>query len=385
MIQRTLRFNYLVVIFFLCSSCNIFAETPPKKKVIFLSPTHQESPFFKQSIAIMHEAAEDLNLDLEIVYGEDLVIVSEQAEAVLKRKELPDYLVLTSLRGITEKLMRDADRLGIHTLLFNAGIGNETNQQFRHGAQPLKRWIGQVLPNDQQASQLLAQKLLDASRAAKKHNDNGLIEFIAINGSMRSPASNQREIGLNRFVEQHPEVKVQQLIYTNWTQDEARQKAGLLFKRFENITVVWTAADSLAIGVTQAIEDFGATPGKDTFTAGIDWLPTTQDYIQKGSILGSVGGHSFDGAWALVVIYDHAQGAVKEFVDERTAFHWIDKNNLASMRKVTDPAVWRRLDFREFSKTANGGQPYRFGVERILESKHFAEPQARKIAEDSSE
>ena len=104
----------------------------------------------------MQEAAADLSLDLEVVYSEDLVIVSEQARALLKRTELPDYLILTSLRGITEELMIEADRLGIHTLLFNSGITDDAFRRLRHGDKALKHWIGQVLPDDQQAGRLVA-------------------------------------------------------------------------------------------------------------------------------------------------------------------------------------------------------------------------------------
>lgn len=316
----------------------------------------------------MREAATDLGLDLEVIYSNDLVIVSEQASALLKRTELPDYLILTSLRGVTEELMVEADRLGIHTLIFNAGLPLEITARFRNGDSPLKHWIGQVLPDDQQAGRIVAERLVEAARSAEKYDDSGKIQLIGLNGSMRASASMQREIGLREYVSEQPDVHIQQVVYTEWNQEEARRKAQLLFNRFDNISVVWTAADALALGSAQAAASLGIVPNNDVFIAGVDWLPEVQQDIVDGIITGTVGGHSFDGAWGLAVIYDHIHGYAKEFVDARTQFHWVDIDNIDTMSKLMDPLLWRDLDFRQFTKTHNNETNYRFGVEHILET-----------------
>lgn len=316
----------------------------------------------------MREAAVDLGLDLEVVYSDDLVIVSEQARALLQRTELPDYLILTSLRGVTEELMVEADRLGICTLIFNAGLPLEAITRFRTGDKPLQHWIGQVLPNDRQAGRIVAQKLVETARSAEKQDDSGKIQLIGLNGSMRSPASMEREMGLREYVAEQTDVHIQQVVYTEWSQKEARRKAQLLLNRFDNISVVWTAADALALGAAQAATSQSLNPGKDVFIAGVDWLPEVHPEIVDGTITGTVGGHSFDGAWTLAVIYDHIHGFTKEFVDARTQFHWVDINNVDVLAKLMDPLLWRELDFRRFTKTHSNEPNYRFGVERILES-----------------
>lgn len=361
------NFIPLIVLLALLFSCTSSIASEPKK-VVFLSPGHQESPFFKPTISIMQEAATDLGLDLEVIYSNDLVIISEQARALLKRTELPDYLILTSLRGVTEELMVEADRLGIHTLIFNAGLPPETITGFRTGKNPLKHWIGQILPDDRQAGWIVAERLVETARSADKYDDSGKIQLIGLNGSMRSPASVEREIGLRKYVSEQSDVHIQQVVYTEWSQKEARRKAQLLFNRFDDISVVWTAADALALGSAQAAASQGLVPNKDIFIAGVDWLPEVHQDIADGIITGSVGGHSFDGAWGLAVIYDHIHGYAKEFVDARTQFHWVDINNVDVMARLMDPLLWRNLDFRRFTKAHDNETNYRFGVEHILET-----------------
>ena len=346
---------------------SIVAASEPKT-VVFLSPVNQENPFFKTVISIMHEAATDLGLDLEVIYSNDLVIVSEQARTLLQRTVLPDYLILTSLRGVSEELMVEADKLGIHTLIFNAGLPHEALARFRTGETPLKHWIGQVLPDDRQAGRIVAEKLVEAARAAGKQDSSGKIQLVGLNGSMRSPASVEREFGLREYVSEQTDVHIQQVVYTEWVQEEAQRKAGSLLNRFDDVSVVWTAADTLALGTARAVAALELTPSQEVFTAGVDWIPEVQQDITDGTIVGSAGGHSFDGAWGLAIIYDHIHGTIDSFTDERTQFLWVDSNNVEVMNKLMEPKLWRDLDFLQFTKTHNSEEPYNFGAERILEA-----------------
>ncbi len=367
----------------LCLAClvisNELSASPTNKanKVVFIAPSSQDSPFFSKTAAIMKAAAVDLDLDLEVVYGNDLVIISNQASAVLDRKELPDYLVLTHLRGVTEELMRKADNLGIHTLLFNTGLSHRSISNFRYGFQPLNNWIGQVLSDDVQAGRLTAQKLVEAARASGTFDEQNKIQLIGVNGSLRSPASTQREKGLRQYVSEQSDVLLHQVVYTEWSSKDALNKTGLLLNRFKDISVIWTAADLLSLGAVQAARLNNMVPGEDVYIAGVDWLPEIYSNIADNSIAGSAGGHSFDGAWALVVIYDHINGISNKFVNEHTYFNWIDKNSLGTAQKLMDPQLWKDLNFCQYSKTHSQERGYRFSVDRLLESPLFSNQLAK--------
>lgn len=365
--KSTTYLSYLFTLtLFLQFLVSAHAANRQDAEVVFLSPTHKDSPFFKTTATLMQTVADDLSLKLEIVHGEDLVVISDQARAILARDTLPDYLLISGLPDITDKLMVEANRLGIKILLFNTGLDEHTTQTLRQGDTALEHWIGQVLPDDQQAGSLLARKLIEKARSIDTLSDSGHIHLVGINGSIRSPAGRQRELGLRNYVANQPDVDLQQVIYTNWMQSEAHQKTKLLLQRFEQVSVVWTAADALAFGAADAIKQQANNGSTTVLTAGVDWLPQVSPLIASGQIAGSVGGHLFDAAWALVTIYDHLHGHTQGFVDEQTQFYWVDKNNLHAVEALLQEDQWKKINFLDFTKAHSGREHYDFGVHNLL-------------------
>ena len=338
-------------------------------KIVFLSPAIESSPFFQQTIRIMQAAAGSLNLDLEILYGnDDLFVIREHAQSLFSRVDPPDYLLLVNHRDITAEVIRGADEHGIHTLLFNGAFSADTFDQFRRGPKALENWIGQVLPDDEQSGRLVAQHLVEEARAANARDDNGKIQVVGINGAMRSAATAPRHNGLLSYVNEQEDVVLQQVVHADWNQTESRSKTKRLLQRYENTSVVWTAGDYLALGAAQAIADAGLRSGQDVFTAGVDCLPEIFEPIKSGTITGCAGGHLFDAAWAMVVIYDHLNKKTEHFVDERTQFYWSAKSNQSTMRTLAESACWNHIDFKAFSKTHTGDRPYDFRAELIIDA-----------------
>lgn len=362
------RIIKLLVLANLMLSTTTSALAAANAKVVFLSPALKSSPFFSRSIKIMQAAASNLNLDLEILYGsDDLFVIREQAQLLLTRADPPDYLLLVNHRDITAEVMREADEHGIHTLLYNGAFSEETFNQFRHGPKALKNWIAQVLPDDEQSGRLVARKLVEEARAADTFDDNGKIQIVGINGAMRSAATALRHNGLLSYVETQDDVILQQVVHADWNQLESRNKTKKLLKRYQNTSVVWTAADYLAIGAAQAIAETGRRPGQEIFTAGIDCLPEVFDPIKSGAVAGCAGGHLFDAAWAMVVVYDHLNNKNNSFIDERTQFHWSTKSDQSTMRLLAKPVCWNHIDFKAFSKTHTGNSHYEFGDKLIVD------------------
>jgi len=348
-------------------------------KVVFLSAGPADSPFFSQAIKIMQVAASDLELDLEVVYGDDdLFVIREQAKALFMRTNRPDYLVMLNHRDITVEVMRQADEYGVNTLLFNSSFSDDVFTQFRHGPNPLHHWIGQVIPNDEQSGRLVAQKLIEQAREANARDEQGKIQVVAINGSLRSVASAKRKKGLLAYINEQDDVVLNQVVNANWSRPEARDKTQKLLQRFKDTTVVWTAADYMALGAAQAIEDSGMQAGQDVFTAGVDCLPAAFEPIRAGKLAGCAGGHSFDAAWAMVVIYDHLHKHAEQFVNEKTKFYWSTARDLSTMNYLVDTTRWDNIDFKTFSKTHKGEKPYNFSARLIVESANTSAAQKPK-------
>lgn len=345
------------------------AFSEPRKKVVFFNPAIIKSPFFSKATRIMQTAADNLALDLEIIQGnDDSIDFGNQADALFSRSELPDYLILVNQRVLVGPIMARADKLGIKTLLFNGGFSPQTFEALRHGPRALKHWIGQVLPDDQQSGRLLAQKLIDKARAAKSFDNKGFINVIGISGALASNASEQRILGLQSYVDEQDDVLLRQVVHADWNRQESRAKAAALLRRHKKVSVIWTAGDHLALGAADAITLNGLRPGVDVFTAGVDWHPDTFEPIRAGVLSGSVGGHVFDGAWALMLIHEHVQNNSPAFVDTRTQFYWADRHNLSTVEQMLAPSHWQQFDYAAQSKSLAPNSSAYFGAALMLPS-----------------
>lgn len=344
-----------------------------RPSVAFLSPALESSPFFTQSIKIMRAAAADLELDLEVLYGnDDLFLIRETAQALFARNEPPEYLLLVNHRDVTAEVMRAADQRGIKTLLFNGPLSKQVSNEFRYGPKALKHWVGQVMPNDVQSGYLVAQKLVNQARAKNAYDEQGKIQMVGVNGAMRSAATAQRKKGLLAYVNGQDDVQLQQVVHADWHRAEARDKTTKLLQRYADTTVVWTAADHMALGAMDAIEASGRHPGQDIFTAGIDCLPEIFEQLSRGNVTGCAGGHALDAAWAMVIIHDAAHGKLDTFVDERTTFYWADADNLTTMQSLSTPALWEQIDFKKFTKHYNPRRAYNFGASLLVDTSQTA-------------
>lgn len=343
--------------------CSAPLQANTSKKVLFFNPAVEGSPFFSKTISIMRAAALDLGLELEIVNGnDDRLIFREQADAIFSREALPDYMIMVNERHSIIPIMVRADKLGIHTIVFNGGFSPREFNALSSGPTALQHWIGQILPDDHQSGRLLAQMLIEQARAANAYDKDGVIQVIGISGALSSKAGEERTLGMQSYVDEQDDVLLQQVVNVDWNQDEARIKTFKLLRRYNDVSVVWTAADTLALGAAEAIVRNRQTPGVDVFTAGVDWLPIAYESIRSGALSGSVGGHIYDGAWALVVIYDHIRSHIDSFVDERTQFQWADRNNLDTVEKLLDPKQWRQFSYSAHTKSNSQKSHFNFGA-----------------------
>lgn len=371
--HRRSKFNklyLLLIVLFAFSSTAFSAATQPPSttaKVTFISPGPVESPFFKIVTDVMQAAADNLNLELDVVYGNsDPKTTLEVAQAVFARAELPHYLVLINRRGVTANIMRQADKLGIYTILFNGEYPDSTFNTLRYGPDALQHWIGQILPNEVQSGHLLAKNLITAARRSEAYAKNGTIQMLAINGRMRTSTTRLRDFGMRSYVASQPDVNLQSVVHADWQQKAARLKTAKHLQQHRDTTVIWSASNLMAIGAAQASKGKGLTLGKDIFIGGIDWLPVVFEPMRQGQLLGSVGGHIFDGAWSMVLAYDHFNGQLTNFVDERTDFYFAGKHDVETVSQLMSEQHWREIDFSQFSRRKKGVDGYHFGPQLLL-------------------
>ena len=82
--------------------------------VVFVNPGFEEKGFWRAVTQTMQAAAERLGFSLEVLYGDrEWPKMVANAQAVLARDELPDYLILVNEHQQAPDLLIEAERRGL--------------------------------------------------------------------------------------------------------------------------------------------------------------------------------------------------------------------------------------------------------------------------------
>ncbi|MFY0582526.1 substrate-binding domain-containing protein [Cystobacter fuscus] len=212
-----------------------------------------------------------------------------------------------------------------------------------------------MVPDDVGAGERLVRMLVDAAHARGRSSPEGPVRLIAIEGQLGDTSAKQRRLGLRQALSGAKDVELLQGVTAARRREESQRKTLLLLRRYPELQAVWAANDDLALGAARALEEAGRHPGEDVLVGGIDWTPEALEAVREGRLVTSLGGHFLEGAWALVLLYDHHRGRdfASERLDWRTAFLPATRANAAGYLEVLARPDWEAFDFRAFSKAAN--------------------------------
>ncbi|MBW4794142.1 ABC transporter substrate-binding protein [Pseudomonas tolaasii] len=330
--------------------------------VVFLNPGMSTETFWVSYTQFMQAAAKDLGLDLRVRYSErDGHNTVAQAREVLQGSQRPDYLVLVNEEYVAPQILRMARGSGVKLLMVNNSLTADQVQLL--DAHRDTNWIGSLIADDEQAGYLMLSDLL------RQHGPvapGATIDLLAFSGAKNTPVSQLREQGLHRALAEHPQVRLRQLVYGEWSRQRAFEQATQLFKRYPQTALVWSANDEMALGAMQALQDSGRVPGKDVLFSAANSSPAALNARLEGRLTTLVAGHFTLGGWAMVLINDDARG-----VDMAT---YGGRDRQASLFQLIDATQAQRLlgpapsvDFRGMSAV---GKPasyrYPFSLQWLL-------------------
>ncbi|XVJ45481.1 ABC transporter substrate-binding protein [Pseudomonas sp. UBT] len=272
--------------------------------VVFLNPGTSTEPFWVGYSQFMQAAAKDLGLDLRVRYSErDSNNTLTQAREALQGADRPDYLVLVNEQYVAPQILRLAQGSGVKLLLVNNALTPDQVQFLDVSNQP--DLLGSIVADDEQAGYLMLTELL------RQHGPiapGQTLDLLAFSGVKNTPVSLLREKGLRRALDEHPEVRLRQLVYGEWNRQRALEQATQLFKRHPETALVWSANDEMALGAMQALQDSGRVPGKDVLFSAINSSSPILEARLDGRLSVLVAGHFTLGGWAMVLLYDDAHG-----------------------------------------------------------------------------
>jgi ABC-type sugar transport system substrate-binding protein len=334
------------------------------------NPNDPTGAFWFTVSKFMKAAAEQLNINLEILYAErDHIRMQQQARMVAARSTLPDYLIVVNEKLAADDMVKVADRAGLKVfVMFNSFFGVQAKQMGKPRSK-YKNWIGSLVPDFKVGGYQIARWTIDKAIEAGA-TKNGHLLIFAITGDAVTQSAVQRVSGLQQAVAEYPNVQLQQVFNGEWRQDIARQQTEIALRRYPKTGAIWAANDPIALGAIEGAEEATRHPGKDIFIGGLNWDPPALEKIKEGTLEVSVGGHFMIGGWTLVLLYDYHQG--RDFIAEgvqlkRPMFGVLYKKNIDAFLSKFGDRNWSKIDFRRFSKTYHPDiKEYDFSPESVI-------------------
>ena len=311
--------------------------------MVFLNPGMSTETFWVSYTQFMQAAAKDLGLDLRVRYSQrDTQTTLLQARQVLQGAERPAYLVLVNEHYVAPQIMRMAHGTGVKVLIVNNALTPDQVRllDVRNDA----NWVGSLVADDEHAGYLM---LTDLLRQRGPVAPGQSLDLLAFSGAKHTPAAQLREQGLHRALAEHPEVRLRQLVYGEWSRQRAFEQATQLFKRYPQTALVWSANDEMALGAMQALQDSGRVPGKDALFSAVNSSPEILKARLGGRLTTLVAGHFTLGGWAIMLIHDDAKGvdigAHGGRVRQEALFQLIHTAQAQRLLEPTAPVNFRAL------------------------------------------
>lgn len=338
-------------------------------KVVFISPTVKEHPFWSEVIRCMEAAAEDLSMNFEVVYPKvrNRLSVHESALQTINSASPPDYMVYIYYKNFTSEVLEKAESKGIRSFIFNTGIPPEERKKVGQPMEKFKYWIGHMTVDDEEAGRLLAQALISEARKRHMSDKNGKIHMIGISGGKEASAALDRNKGLASVVERLDDVLLHQVIFAYWKAEKAAYATDGLLERYPQTQLIWSASDAMALAAAKTARKRKGAP--EILAGGIDWTANGIEGVRTGKLTATVGGHFMDGAWTLVLIHDHYQSrwGGDKIKNLKSGMSVISSSNIQNYLIQFKDRDWRKIDFKAFSKLYNPEQTeYHFSLQKLL-------------------
>ncbi|VVP26518.1 ABC transporter substrate-binding protein [Pseudomonas fluorescens] len=281
----------------------VYGSDARAESVLFLSPGKAQESFWISYAQFMQAAARDLGIDLQILYSQRMPeLTVAQARQALQGPDRPDYLVFVNEQYVAPQILRLAQGSGVKLFMVNSSL--TADQLSLLGDRPDR--LGSLVPNDEEGGYQMLKELI---RLHPPVAPGQVIELLAFSGLKITSSAQQREYGMMRALAEHPEVRLRQMVYSGWTRDRAYEQAILLFRRYPDVSLIWSANDEMAFGAMQAFsEEVGGIPGKDALFSAVNASPAALQAKVDGTLSVLLGGHFTLGGWALVQLHDVEQG-----------------------------------------------------------------------------
>lgn len=366
-----LFFSFLIVIIMRASFAKTTGATKATPlKFMMITQREVDDPFWGIVENIAAAAAKELGIELYLRHAYSnrnnlLYFTNQAAEMNI------DAIIYPNYKSIAPSLLELAEKRKIHTFLFNAGVSKKNKEVAGKPREHYKYWLGYSLPDDEYAGYLLANILIKEAKQKKLVDNKGQIQIVGITGTFSETPSLLRMEGLKRAVKEHPDVHLNQVVFSAWKKEIAKKQMKVLKKRYPYTTIYWAASDLIGIGISEGAKSLNLEPNIDILIGGIDWSVEGLNSVQSNQMVTTIGGHIFEGAWAVIMLFDYFNGVdFKNHIAEKNKNNYLsaldiiypmeafDKEKLSILHKNITENSWGNLDFKQYSIFKNPDRKY---------------------------
>jgi len=347
------------------------SKLPQKTKILLTIPSPDTFPFWYRVKQFASVISKSLNVELYILNfkpeDRNRFQFAKALEETITTTFKPDFIISMFWMNGESLLFDIVQRYKIPLITFNSSLINKQYEKVGKPGEKYSFWLAHIAPDDIALGRAVAEQLI----ATYKQNT-----MIAISGDRTSNSSNNRIEGLKQIVKVNKQTKLLQIVRTDWSKSDAKDKAIQLLDRYkdENINVVWTAGDFIAHGAIEAIKESGLKSGKDLLVAGIDWNEASFALIRNDEMAFSLGGHFVEAGIAVVLANDYIKGIdFTKFTGRiiQTKMHPLTKDNIDDIESLLDYSNWQDIDFKMLSKYYHPElTEYVFELEEMLHVKN---------------
>ncbi|ABC33337.1 ABC-type sugar transport system, periplasmic component [Hahella chejuensis KCTC 2396] len=359
--------SLLVALLFYCC-----AASAAQYRFALLIPN--DTPFWNRVALFAQSAAEDLNVELHVLDGDaDRHLMLRQFERLLKERRKFDAIIFPNFLQTAETFIPQCEGHPVICVLYNSGLEGAAAEELGRPKQRFEHWIAQLLPDDVGSATAVTVALIRDVRTSG--GSGGRVNMIAINGFAADGPAIAREKGLRAAVGLFNDVTLHQVVYTDWSAEDAESRTEGLLERFPNVNAIWSANYRTTVGVLAALKKRQRTPGRDVWVNSYDINPTSLRQVSEGALSITAGGHYVEGAWSVILAFDHLQG--KQRPVATSVFHTpmllANHRNAGKivnvLKRLEDyPQTLRKVDFSRYSLALNPAlSAYNFSLESVIE------------------
>lgn len=153
-----------------------------------------------------------------------------------------------------------------------------------------------ILANSDDAGKIQGKILVDlwnTNKDALDKNGDDVLQYILLQGEAANPVAIDRsKYAISTINEAGIKTQKLELVNANWLKEFAKSSIQALFLKYGgNIEAIVSNNDAMAIGVIEALQEYGYNTGDNTkkiAVVGIDAIPEAKELVDKGLMTGTV-------------------------------------------------------------------------------------------------